>query len=674
MNPLSRLLTAICVGSVLFGASAPPVRAQSIVDRIKKAAEDAKKKAEEDAKKKDGQPASTTPSGTTPAQPNGKGPATPATPAKKADAAAPPAAGTLPKSSAKVEEQLLVTAQGNNLQFSVSPKGTHAAAVVLRGSRQVVMLDGADGPRFDDIAGGSGGLAFSPDGTRLAYVGRQGQELVVMVNDKELMRMPAATHPHVVTPTAGRQSLPAFTPNSRHVYFYLYTEPTPGVTNGFYQFVYDGVPGPESFSEGMPVFDPGGDHHAYMVESRQNHGTYGLVVDGKVAPYVAGEPQFTADGLHLITKRIVPGTSNTDVLLDGKPIMRAISPRIFTTPVGSGFAAVVYQGNPGSGISFVTIGTQRVQGTDCPWKPGLTDVVFSADAKHWVALCQADTTSQWVLVDGKKGTEYQSIGGIGFTSDGRFVYTASMRGQTFVVTGDQESNGSQALLAVTPDTAGDRSDFFSGVPQMRSAQVNGNRVGYVGSGTAGMNTVVVDGKSLPSQGANGLEFSPDGSRFAFTHGGGNNRTLNVDGTDMPGATMLFKRPALSAQSRSDKEFAFSPDSKHIAYFGRQPNGTYGIFVDGKFTALPGNAFPMNPTFTADSRHLIWMDRPGGPAQVVYVDGRPAVEFESSSLVSIAGTWDMGADGALSVIGQSGDSLKRYRITPAADTSIDMLTK
>jgi len=669
MNPLPRLLTAICIGVLFLGTSVRVADAQSVLDRIKKAAEDAKKKAE-------GQPPATTPSGTTPAQPGGRGgAATPATPAKKAgDAPAAAAAGSLPKSSAKLEEQSLVTAQGNNLQFTISPKGTHAAAVVLRGSRQVVMLDGADGPRFDDIAGGSSGLAFSPDGTRLAYIGRQGQELVVMVNDKELMRMPAATHPNVVTPTAGRQSLPAFTANSRHVYFYLYTEPTPGLTNGFYQFVYDGVPGPESFSEGSPVFDRAGEHHAYMVESRQNHGTFALAVDGKVAPYVAGEPQFTADGLHLITKRIVPGTTNTEVLLDGKPIMRAISPQIYTTPVGAGFAAVVYQGNPGSGISFITIGTQRVQGTDCPWKPGLTDVVFSADAKHWVALCRADNQSQWVVVDGKKGTEYQSVGGIGFTADGRFVYTAGMRGQTFVVTGDQESNGSQALLAVTPDTAGDRTDFFLGVPQMRSVQLNGNRVGYVGSGTAGTNTVVVDGKALQSQGANALEFSPDGSRYAFTHGGGNNRTLNVDGADMPGATMPFKRPSLSAQVRSDKEFVFSPDSKHVAYFGRQQNGTYGIFVDGKFTAMPGT-YPMNPTFTPDSRHLIWMDRPGGPAQVVYVDGRPALELVSnSSLTTMPGTWEMGADGTLSVVGQSGDSLKRYRITPGADTSIDLLVK
>jgi hypothetical protein len=44
--------------------------------------------------------------------------------------------------------------------------------VVLRGSRIVVVHDGVDGPRFDAIVGESEGLVFSPDGSRLAYLGR----------------------------------------------------------------------------------------------------------------------------------------------------------------------------------------------------------------------------------------------------------------------------------------------------------------------------------------------------------------------------------------------------------------------------------------------------------------------------------------------------------------------
>jgi hypothetical protein len=122
------------------------------------------------------------------------------------------------------------------------------------------------------------------------------------------------------------------------------------------------------------------------------------------------------------------------------------------------------------------------------------------------------------------------------------------------------------------------------------------------------------------------------------------------------------------------QFVFSPDSKHIAYFGRQANGATGVIVDGKFTALAVN-YPMNLTFTSDSRHLIWMDRPAGNAQVVYVDGRPAAQMDSSgTLHTLPGTWEPSGEGTLTLVGQAGDSLKRFQITPAADTSIDLLTK
>ena len=109
--------------------------------------------------------------------------------------------------------------------------GGSAAAVVLRGSRTVVVHDGVDGPRFDAILGESSGLVFSPDGSRLAYVGRQGAEFVFMADGKELLRVPAARHPRLGSNSA--ESIPQFTDNGRHVYFPLYTEPVPGTTSGY---------------------------------------------------------------------------------------------------------------------------------------------------------------------------------------------------------------------------------------------------------------------------------------------------------------------------------------------------------------------------------------------------------------------------------------------------------
>jgi hypothetical protein len=40
----------------------------------------------------------------------------------------------------------------------------------------------------------------------------------------------------------------------------------------------------------------------------------------------------------------------------------------------------------------------------------------------------------------------------------------------------------------------------------------------------------------------------------------------------------------------------------------------------------------------------------------------------------AGTWEMGADGTLTVVAQAGDAIKRFRITPGVDTSVDTIGK
>ena len=54
--------------------------------------------------------------------------------------------------------------------------------------RAVLVEAGTDLARFDAILGESSGLVFSPDGSRLAYVGRQGAEFVFMADGKELLR------------------------------------------------------------------------------------------------------------------------------------------------------------------------------------------------------------------------------------------------------------------------------------------------------------------------------------------------------------------------------------------------------------------------------------------------------------------------------------------------------
>ncbi len=67
------------------------------------------------------------------------------------------------------------------------------AGVVLRGSRQVLVHDGVDGPRFDQVLNlssqaGGGKVAWSDDGAHYAYHGKLGQEYVIVVDGKEVSR------------------------------------------------------------------------------------------------------------------------------------------------------------------------------------------------------------------------------------------------------------------------------------------------------------------------------------------------------------------------------------------------------------------------------------------------------------------------------------------------------
>jgi hypothetical protein len=667
---LKRFAPLVIAG--VFVTVSQPVAAQGVLDRLKRAAEEAAKRAEDAKKAADEKKAAEEAAkrGATPATPGGGNPnanspnaATPAQPGRGANAAQ-----SNPRaSSAKVEEFSL--ASGQKLDFVVSPKGGHAAAVVLRGSRTVVVHDGVDGPRFDAIIGESSGLVFSPDGSRLAYVGRLGAEFVFIADGKELLRVPAARHPRLGSNSL--ESIPQFTENSRHVYFALYTEPVPGITNGYNQLVFDGVPGPQSFTNIGPIFAAGGDHHVYLAENPQKRGTFTLVVDGKPSPFPGGEPQMTADGLHVFTKRQVPGPNPTvEVLLDGKPIMRAQSAQIYTTPVGSGFMTVVTQGTPGTGVHFLTMGTQRIPGTDCPWNPGYSNVGFSADGKHWVAVCQASSSSFWIVADGKKGQDYQGIVPAGFTADGRFVYGANMRSQMFLVVGDQESEAYSSLVTAIDTSAPGYKPLLTSTPLPPPAALIGNHIAFSAVTGGTMQTVGVDGKLLQREGVSRVTLSSDGSHFGFTFGRlPTARTVNVDGKDLPGNVLTFQQAGLG-RYRPRAEFVFSPDGKRVAYF----DASGGVYVDGRLAMMSPGAQPQNLTFTPDGRHLIWAANTSS-SQTVYVDGRPSVQFDNNfQLQSELGTWEMGADGTLIVVAQAGDAIKRFRLTPGADTSIDSMGK
>ena len=106
----------------------------------------------------------------------------------------------------KIDEQEIGSVS-HDAQYVVSEHGGHVVAAGHKGSRFVVTVDGTAGPKFDEIRTVTDYIdprgvdqtqarsrikpvVFSKDGSRYAYVGRQGNEFVVIADGKELLRAP----------------------------------------------------------------------------------------------------------------------------------------------------------------------------------------------------------------------------------------------------------------------------------------------------------------------------------------------------------------------------------------------------------------------------------------------------------------------------------------------------
>src|ERR1041385_343175 len=97
---------------------------------------------------------------------------------------------------ARVEEKVVGRAAGRTEAYQVSPKGVHYAVLTPKGSRNVMVVDGVEGPEFDMFLNRRGhvgtvannGIVFSPDGSRHAYFAAVGAQYIFVVDGKETAR------------------------------------------------------------------------------------------------------------------------------------------------------------------------------------------------------------------------------------------------------------------------------------------------------------------------------------------------------------------------------------------------------------------------------------------------------------------------------------------------------
>jgi WD40 repeat protein len=661
-----RKIKLFFLASFLVASFVPsPSTAQSVWDKIKQQA----KQAQQQKQQQPGQPPQQ--QGQKPGQQKTQGAAQSNAPANDSGPVTPPP-GT------KIDPVVLAPFEQGG-QFAVSPHGVHVAALSHSGSRQVIIYDGVPGPKFDQFTPQGGGgpvpVIFSSDGNHYAYCGLSSDHFTVMVDGKEVGHGSE-------TNTGALNCTIFFSPNGKHFY-YSTIQHSGDYRQGlaYSRLVVDGKTEIKVF-EGVPsdlrniIFSPDGDHFAAVFPSPTDPERSALFVDGKPVAVPGGEPQWSADSKHLFTRRNVPlpGTrqgSTWEVLLDGKPIMRADAVTLYVPPAGNMVVAMVQKLSVNPPISFLVVGGRQVPGSEVQ-SGNISNITFSPDGKHYAALYKNANSRSWIFADGKKGQEYGGImlhnepgrlpSNLLFTADSsRVVYessTGSPYGE-YLVLGDQESD---ELMSLT-DTV--------------IAPVGGHVA------TEGYGQVSLDGKILKlpnvdphTSQATALSFSPDASHVAFvlhTRGG---VTLYLDGQPQSAYSPALQGPLTNAGTRP---YIFSPDSKHIAYFcwqsGTAAGTEQGLCVDNKYVRIGAPAYYANLTFTSDSNHLMWSKNLPQAEARIFVDGKPVLDgFPTSTGGFTKETWQIGTDGNLLVLlqSESDSSLNRVNITPSPDLNISTL--
>ena len=553
-------------------------------------------------------------------------------------------------SAPKVEEQIVGPAKQGNT-YVLSPKGEHLATVTQKGSRLVVLVDGVEGPKFDEITNidmVNQPVLFSPDGSRFAYIGRSGDDYVLMVDGKEAMRPGNARETQGANPVSNL----AFTSNGKHLWFLQRGRRPDG--SSYQAVVWDFVP--EMPGGVTPVVSSDGEHHAYVATNPSDTRQQTVVLDGKLAGYTGMDPQFSGDGQHLFVRTYVKVDKGNgqalQVLVDGKPFLKAQEATIFPAPVGEGVVSVVHRFGGNGAETFLVIAGKKIDGSE---SSAIDRVTYSPDGKRYAAQCRSAAGAEFVVVDGKKGQQYQNVSNVAFSPDSsRCAYQASLNGKTFVVVDGDESDGYLTVQGFT----------FGG---------GGKRTAYLGQTDPNAKILVIDGQPSPVKAVNfsEIQFTDDGAHFAYLVPSNNALHLVVDGKE--NAEMNL-RPFQCIPTGPQMSMVLSRDGKHVAAFatGTGNDPKQGLWLDGVLVQATPNL--TQPTFTPDGKHLFWLTLdPRASQQQIWVDGVACAQFANGGFQLPSGrTWEMGEDGVLTALVQDGERMRRLRITPSSSAGVETL--
>lgn len=571
-------------------------------------------------------------------------------------------------------------------EYIISPDAKHAAIPGLEGSRQVIIIDGKKGPTFDQVFFSS--LVFSPTGGRYAYLARRNNKCIIVIDGEEKDSYDCIANSR--GNTAPIQFY--FSPDTKD---FAYLKPTNHGNDDQYfrgqtsQVILNGIEGPilQNFNsflfKGGKLFYTGSLYakgnktlknkvslfinnkpektfmsinNLLVGDDGSNYAYIGLkrdTIENKVQKFLVqnGEILDEVNNIHLmmdVKNGILISSITEEYLEDGKRKNRT------KLKIGNKFYELSneqYLENPGhSSInrgSFAGVEPNVVQDAS----GNNYKIIMSMDGQQHAFLTKrtgfGGNTNYLYTVwrNGKQGREYENISNLKFTPDGqKLVYTATSNRKFFVIENEKEFGPYESLSHLGISPGGGSYAYLASDGNNSHWYVNGKPI----SG----------GSGKPEE----FQFSPDGSRFAFS--GFNNEgepVIIVDGNIRKQKLGdFFQTRALGRNNNKSPYktpfFVFSPDSKNLMYpIVSKPNGVYNrrelVINDRIFIHAEDSSVYGFPTFSNDSQNTAYLHpirKPGEPLiWQLYINNKPgpivgktfpqnpsAVSFVDSNTVSV----------------------------------------
>jgi Tol biopolymer transport system component len=386
-----------------------------------------------------------------------------------------------------------------------SPDGSSLAYAVRGTSDSIFVVNEQEGPRFEEVMPDT--FVFSDDGKRHAYLAKRGGRIVAVVDGQSQPEGDGDMQPFFQPPKFAQA--PTFSADGSSVGYIESSQALKkmrAVINGKPGEIFDGI-GPTSlrfssdgrrFSYAANERKPG-NRWFCVIDGQQRSAfddlgvSYAISPDGKRIAYtgrrggrwflvVDGEPEIPVEGIvdHSLVfspdgRRLAYAVAKSDrrvyLVVDGKagPVRDGIAASIPTgiapdqasmqTFYGLAHPSLLFSPDSTRIAYFAHFGLKKRvyvddkdDGVEMEYLEG--GMVFSEDSKRLAYGGRGfDNTfreKRFLVVDGKRGADYDGLGYFGFSQDGKHIAYAAKKGAKFVIVVDGVEHGEYSAVAAGP--------------------------------------------------------------------------------------------------------------------------------------------------------------------------------------------------------------------------------